>query len=53
MNSNFDKSLRMRDPRWGVRDLEQVIAAAKANGLVLVEKINMPANNLSLVLQKE
>jgi hypothetical protein len=35
-----------------VRDLEEVEAAANANGLRLREIIEMPANNLSLVFER-
>lgn len=49
---NFDRSLKARDPSWGVRDLEIVCAAAEKQGLHLVEKMEMPANNLSLLFQK-
>jgi SAM-dependent methyltransferase len=48
-NESFDASLRSRDPRWGVRDLEEVAAAAKREGLDVAETIAMPANNFTLV----
>ncbi len=51
-NAAFDQSLRARNPAWGIRDIEDVAAMAEACGLKLVETINMPANNLSLVLEK-
>ncbi|NET38994.1 MAG: DUF938 domain-containing protein [Cyanothece sp. SIO1E1] len=50
-NLAFDRSLRAQDPAWGVRQLEDVVAAAKAQGLELVEAVAMPANNLSVVFQ--
>lgn len=50
---NFDKSLRMRDPDWGVRDLERVVEEAEACGMILNEKIEMPANNLSVIYVKD
>lgn len=40
------------DPNFGIRDLEKVIEAAEKNNLTLVEKIEMPANNLSVILRK-
>lgn len=49
-NEAFDASLRARDPRWGVRDLEALVAAAP--GFFLERVVEMPANNLILVLQK-
>jgi hypothetical protein len=51
-NIAFDESLRGRNPAWGVRDLETVIEAAATAGLVLAGTIEMPANNLSVVLRR-
>lgn len=51
-NEAFDRGLRARDPEWGVRDLEDVVACAAANGLDHVETIAMPANNLSVVYRR-
>jgi hypothetical protein len=48
-NEAFDASLRGRDPRWGVRDIDDVARAAERQGLELREIVPMPANNLSLV----
>jgi hypothetical protein len=43
----------VRDPAWGVRDLEDVAALAARHGLELAERIEMPANNLSLLFRRE
>lgn len=51
-NLAFDESLRRRDPAWGIRRREAVTALAAAHGLVLAERVAMPANNLSLVFRK-
>jgi hypothetical protein len=51
-NEAFDAWLKERDERYGVRDLEEVEAAANINGLRLREIIEMPANNLSLVFER-
>lgn len=49
-NQSFDESLKQRDPSWGVRDLEQLVSLAEQHGLTLHERIEMPANNQTLVL---
>ncbi len=51
-NETFDRMLRDRDPSWGVRDLEAVVAIAQQHGLVLEKTIEMPANNLSVVFRR-
>jgi SAM-dependent methyltransferase len=52
-NAAFDASLRATDPQWGVRDLEAVEERAAVAGLRLEEIVEMPANNLSVVLRKQ
>ncbi len=51
-NAAFDKNLRRRNREWGVRDLEEVTKLAESHGLELVERIAMPASNLSLVFRR-
>ncbi len=51
-NLGFDASLRSRDPAWGIRRLDDVVAAAARHGMTLKARIAMPANNLSLVFRK-
>jgi hypothetical protein len=51
-NAAFDVSLRRQDPAWGVRDLEAVVAEAERAGLALAEVVEMPANNLSVILRR-
>jgi SAM-dependent methyltransferase len=50
-NAEFDRSLRARDPRWGVRDVDDLTAAARDRGLALAEVVAMPANNHSLIFR--
>ncbi len=52
-NAAFDESLRAQNPEWGIRDLEEVVAAAKAQQLALVKTYQMPANNLSVIFNAE
>lgn len=51
-NAAFDESLRSRDPRWGLRDLDEVAACASAHRFVLDRVVEMPANNLSVVFRR-
>lgn len=51
-NEAFDADLRARNPEWGVRDLEEVVAEAEAHGFGLERVTPMPANNLSVALRK-
>lgn len=53
-NKAFDASLKSRDPRWGVRDLEiEILPLAEAAGLSLVAVEEMPANNLFVIFRKD
>ena len=47
-NLAFDADLRARNPAWGLRRREDVEQAAAQAGLVLRERVAMPANNLLL-----
>jgi cyclopropane fatty-acyl-phospholipid synthase-like methyltransferase len=51
-NRAFDLQLRRADADWGIRDIESVIAAAKAAGFVLQDIDEMPANNLIVRFQR-
>lgn len=51
-NAAFDVGLRERDARWGVRNLEAVLELAGGAGLLLEERVEMPANNQLLVFRK-
>jgi hypothetical protein len=51
-NAAFDMDLQRRNPEWGVRDVEDVEKLAGASGFALVERVAMPANNLSLVFRR-
>lgn len=50
-NLAFDADLRERNPAWGLRRRDDVLALAHAVGLHLRERVAMPANNLLLVLE--
>ena len=51
-NAAFDADLRMRDARWGVRDLDEVARVAACAELRLEEIVAMPANNLVVVFRR-
>ena len=51
-NEAFDAELRRRNPEWGVRDRERVVALAAEAGLRLVEANDLPANNQLLVFRR-
>jgi hypothetical protein len=51
-NAAFDASLKARDQQWGVRDLSDVRALAAGHGFDFVERVAMPANNLSLAFRR-
>jgi Protein of unknown function (DUF938) len=51
-NERFDERLRGEDPRWGVRDVDELAVLATSLGFELGEIIAMPANNFSLVYRR-
>ena len=51
-NEAFDASLKTRDPAWGLRDRDQVVALARSHGLTLTLRAEMPANNISLLFRR-
>lgn len=51
-NVNFDKSLKLQDRSWGLRDINDLKELAKNNGIKLIDIIDMPANNKTLIWKK-
>ena len=51
-NARFDRSLRAQDPRWGVRDVGDLVTEGRGAGLRLREQVPMPANNFVLIFEK-
>jgi SAM-dependent methyltransferase len=51
-NAAFDEQLQRRNPAWGVRNMEDVMALADAAGFDAEDPVEMPANNFSLVFRK-
>ncbi|MGB8331259.1 MAG: DUF938 domain-containing protein [Polyangiales bacterium] len=52
-NAAFDESLRSRNAGWGVRDIDDLCELAKRTGFKLGERVEMPANNMTLVWLRE
>ncbi len=53
-NAAFDKSLKARNARWGVRDLERdILPLAEREGFALDAVVAMPANNFSVVFARQ
>lgn len=50
-NLDFDAELRARDPRWGLRSLDEVAAQAEPQ-FTVPQVMEMPANNLTVVFQR-
>lgn len=51
-NEAFDRQLRLRDSRMGLRDIADLGALARQHGMALVRQFDMPANNRLLVFVK-
>ena len=53
-NARFSEDLKRRDPSWGVRDLDQdIVPIANKAGLSMTDIIDMPANNFSVIFQRD
>ena len=51
-NLAFDRSLKDRDPQWGLRRIEDVDELAAKSGFRRSARYEMPANNLVLVYRR-
>ena len=51
-NIAFDQSLRMQNPSWGIRDLDDILPVSTDGDLELYDMITMPANNFMLVFHR-
>ena len=50
-NAQFDQYLKARDPVSGIKDFEWLNELAECAGMYLIEDIEMPANNRTLIWQ--
>lgn len=48
-NREFDESLKVRDPRMGIRELDELHTLATDSGFVHAASYGMPANNMLVV----
>lgn len=48
-NLEFDASLKARDPRWGLRQAEELDRLAQQHGMTRSARHAMPANNIMLI----
>lgn len=51
-NVIFDKNLRLENSKWGLRDVRDLKELAKNNNILLVEIVDMPANNKTIIWRK-
>lgn len=51
-NLDFDADLKRRNAEWGLRHVEDFVAAADKGGFRLLETRAMPANNMMLLLRR-
>ena len=51
-NARFDEWLKSRDPKSGVRDFAALNSLAEEQGMLLIQDIEMPINNRTLVWQR-
>jgi SAM-dependent methyltransferase len=51
-NLAFDRSLKERNPDWGLRHVDDVRELARGHGLIFHSQTDMPANNISLTFRK-
>ncbi|KAJ0182488.1 hypothetical protein K1T71_001857 [Dendrolimus kikuchii] len=51
-NVEFDLSLRTRNPLWGLRDINDLKKVGEKNNLTLIDTVEMPANNKTLIWKK-
>ncbi len=48
----LDAELRRKNPAWGVRNLETLVAVAVGRGLILAQVVEMAGHNLVLVFRR-
>lgn len=51
-NIDFNAALKAREPSWGIRDINDLIKLGEENSLSLIDTVEMPANNKTLIWKK-
>ncbi|XP_018349139.1 PREDICTED: UPF0585 protein C16orf13 homolog A [Trachymyrmex septentrionalis] len=51
-NVDFNESLKLQDPNWGLRDVTVLKKLAEENNITLIEIVDMPANNKTIIWKK-
>jgi hypothetical protein len=51
-NEQLDAALRARNPDWGLRDLEAVVALGRVRGLTVEQVVGMPGGDSGVVFRK-
>ncbi|QPC88473.1 DUF938 domain-containing protein [Mesorhizobium sp. NBSH29] len=51
-NVAFNQSLKQRNPEWGLRNLSMLRGMAGDSGFEQIARIEMPANNLSVIFRR-
>lgn len=51
-NRAFDIQLKSQDPEMGLRDVQALEALANKNDISLIDRVPMPANNMTLVFAR-
>ncbi|XP_038208320.1 methyltransferase-like 26 [Zerene cesonia] len=52
-NIDFNSSLKARNPSWGLRDISDLIKLGEDNNLSLIDTVEMPSNNYTLIWKKD
>jgi hypothetical protein len=52
-NAALDEKLRARNPDWGLRDLEAVVALGSARGMIVEQVVELPEAQLGIVMRRQ
>ena len=52
-NARLDAALRSRNPDWGLRDIEAVVALGSVRNLMVEQAIDLPGGQLGVVFRKQ